>query len=66
MELVQNTLRVWTPRIVSDAVSSMCFLTHYSEITRGVISLDSIVFFVSIIAFALFANAIAVGQKKSA
>ena len=66
MELVQNTLRVWTPRIVSDAVSSMSFLTHYSEITRGVISLDSIVFFVSIIAFALFANAIAVGQKKSA
>jgi ABC-2 type transport system permease protein len=66
MELVQNTLRVWTPRIVSDAVSSMSFLTHYSEITRGVISLDSIVFFVSIIAFSLFANAIAVGQKKSA
>jgi ABC-2 type transport system permease protein len=66
MELVQNTLRVWTPRIVSDAVSSMSFLTHYSEITRGVISLDSIVFFVSIIAFSLFANAIAVGQTKSA
>jgi ABC-2 type transport system permease protein len=66
MELVQNTLRLWTPRIVSDAVSSMSFLTHYTEITRGVVSLDTIVFFVSIIAFALFANAIAVGQKKSA
>lgn len=66
MELVQNTLRLWTPRIVSDAVSSMSFLTHYTEITRGVISLDTIVFFVSVIAFALFANAIAVGQKKSA
>lgn len=66
MELVQNTLRLWTPRIVSDAISSMSFLTHYTEITRGVISLDTIVFFVSIIAFALFANAIAVGQKKSA
>ena len=66
MELVQNTLRLWTPRIVSDAISSMSFLTHYNEITRGIISLDTIVFFVSIIAFALFANAIAVGQKKSA
>lgn len=66
MELVQNTLRSWTPRIVSDAVASMSFLTHYDEIMRGVISLDSIVFFLSIIAFALFANAIAVGQKKSA
>jgi ABC-2 type transport system permease protein len=44
----------------------MSFLTHYEEITRGVIGLGSIVFFVSLIAFALFANAIAVSQKKSA
>jgi len=66
MEIVQNVLRSWTPRIVADAVSSMSFLTHYEEITRGVLSLDTLVFFLSIIAFALFANAIAVGQKKSA
>lgn len=66
MELVQNTLRTWAPRIVADAVASLSFLTHYEEITRGVIRLDSIIFFVSLIAFALFANAIAVSQKKSA
>jgi ABC-2 type transport system permease protein len=66
MELVQNTLRLWMPRFVADAVSAMSFLTHYEEITRGVLRLDSIVFFVSVIAFALFANAIAVGQRKSA
>ena len=66
MDIVQNTFRVWTPRIVSDAISSMSVLSHYDEITRGVVSLGSIVFFVSLIAFALFANAIAVTQKKSA
>ncbi|WP_295558604.1 ABC transporter permease [uncultured Hyphomicrobium sp.] len=66
MEIVQNVLRSWTPRIVADAVASMSFLTHYEEITRGVLSLDTLVFFLSIIAFALFANAVAVGQKKSA
>ena len=66
MEIVQNVFRVWTPTIVSDAISSMSVLTHYDEITRGVISLSSIVFFVSIIVFALFANAVAVAQKKSA
>ena len=66
MEIVQNVFRVWTPAIVSDAISSMSVLTHYDEITRGVISLSSIVFFVSIIVFALFANAVAVAQKKSA
>jgi ABC-2 type transport system permease protein len=66
MEIVQSTLRAWTPRLVSDAVSSMSFLSHYEEITRGVVSLDTLVFFASLIAFALFANAIAVSQKKSA
>ncbi|HEX2842589.1 ABC transporter permease [Hyphomicrobium sp.] len=66
MELVQNTLRTWAPRIVADAVASMSFLTHYEQITRGVIGLGSLIFFVSLIAFALFANAIAVSQKKSA
>jgi ABC-2 type transport system permease protein len=44
----------------------MSVLAHYDEITRGVVSLGSIVFFISLIAFALFANAIAVTQKKSA
>ncbi len=66
MEIVQNVFRSWTPRVVSDAVSSISVLTHYDEITRGVVSLSALVFFVSIIAFFLFANAVAVARKKSA
>ncbi len=66
MELVQNALRAWAPGIVSQAISSMSFLTHFEQITRGVLDLTTIVFFVSLIAFALFANAIAVEQKKAA
>jgi ABC-2 type transport system permease protein len=66
MEIVQASLRAWTPRIVSDAVASLSFLSHYEEITRGVVGLGTLIFFASIIAFALFANTIAVRQKKSA
>jgi ABC-2 type transport system permease protein len=66
MELVQNALRAWAPGIVSQAISSMSFLTHFEQITRGVLDLTTIVFFLSLIAFALFANAIAVEQKKAA
>ena len=66
MELVQNTLRAWAPGIVAQAISSMSFLSHFEQITRGVLDLTTIVFFVSLIAFALFANAIAVEQKKAA
>jgi ABC-2 type transport system permease protein len=66
MELVQNALRAWAPGFVAEAFSAMSFLSHFEEITRGVVSLKSIVFFLSLIAFALFANAIAVEQKKAA
>lgn len=66
MELVQNTVRSWAPRFIADGIASMSFLSHYEEITRGILSLDTIIFFVSLIVFALFANAIAVSQKKSA
>ncbi|HKZ95468.1 MAG TPA: ABC transporter permease [Hyphomicrobiaceae bacterium] len=66
VELVQNTLRAWTPGVVAQAVSSMSFLTHFEHITRGVVALPSIVFFLSLIAFALFANVIAVDQRKAA
>jgi ABC-2 type transport system permease protein len=65
-ELVQNTVRAWAPGFVAEAVSSLSFLSHFEEITRGVVNLGSIVFFLSLIAFALFANAIAVDQKKAA
>jgi CcmB protein. len=64
-ELVQNALKAWTPPIVSSAVSSLSFLSHFEQITRGVVDFSSIFFFLSLIAFALFANAIVVDQKKS-
>lgn len=66
MDLVQNTIELWLPRIAADAVMSMSVLTHYEEITRGVLSLPSLIYFASLIAFALYANAIALAQKKSA
>ena len=44
----------------------MSFLSHFDQITRGVLDLSAIVFFLSLIAFALFANGIVVEQKKAA
>jgi ABC-2 type transport system permease protein len=64
-ELVQNSLKAWAPTIVSEAVSSLSFLSHFEAITRGVVPIASIFFFMSLIAFALFANAIVVEQKKA-
>ena len=65
VDLVQNGLRAWTPAIVASAVSSMSFLSHFQEITRGVIEAPTIVLFLSLIVFALFANVIAIERKKA-
>ncbi|MBS0241310.1 MAG: ABC transporter permease subunit [Proteobacteria bacterium] len=65
-DLVLNFFRAWAPQIVIDAISSMSFLTQFDRITRGVISLPTIFFYLSLIAFFLFANAIVVEERKAA
>jgi ABC-2 type transport system permease protein len=65
LDLVQNTLRAWTPEFFATAVSSMSFLSHFERITRGVLDLPTLIFFFSMIIFWLFATVIAIDQKKA-
>ena len=65
LELVLNVLRAWTPGFVVTAVSSLSFLSHFDRITKGVLELSSIVFYVSLIVFSLFVNRIFVELKKA-
>jgi len=53
------------PEIVVDAVRSFSFLTHFNGITRGVIEVRDLLFFSSLIAFFLYANAVIVDLKKA-
>lgn len=66
VDLVQNTARALLPGVLVQAISSMSFLTHFDQIARGVISLPGLVFYLSMIVFFLFANAIIIEQKKAA
>jgi ABC-2 type transport system permease protein len=65
LELVLNVLRAWTPGFVVTAVSSLSFLSHFERITKGVLEVSSLVFYVSLIVFALFVNRIFVELKKA-
>lgn len=65
VELVQNVLRAWTPAFVVSAVASLSFLSHCDRLIKGLIDLPSVIFFASLIAFALFANRIIVELKKA-
>lgn len=65
MELVLNAFRAWAPDLIVTAISSLSFLTHFDEIAKGVISLPAVIFYLSMIVFWLFANAVVVELKKA-
>lgn len=64
LEMVLNAFRPWAPDLLVEAVASMSFLTHFSSVTKGVLDLRDVVFFVSVIAFWLFASVLVVDLKK--
>ncbi|MEY3220398.1 MAG: hypothetical protein RIT27_1755 [Pseudomonadota bacterium] len=55
----------WTPQIIIDAISSFSFLTHFNAMTKGVIDLRDIVYFVSLMVLWLFANVVFIEMKKA-
>src|SRR5262249_62336111 len=65
LELVLNVWRAWPRGFLVTAVSSMSFLSHFDRIAKGVLDVSSLVFYVSLIVFALFANRIFVELKKA-
>ena len=65
LELVLGGLRSWAPEFLISAISSLSFLSHFDRITKGVVQLSSIFFYLSLIVFALFANRVIVEIKKA-
>jgi ABC-2 type transport system permease protein len=63
--LVLNFFSGWAPQTIVDAIASFSFVSHFNAITRGVIDARDIVYFGTLIAVFLFANAAIVDLKKS-
>ena len=63
--LVLEFFRAWAPQFLVNAISSMSFLTHFGAISKGVIDLRDVLFFISFIGCWLFANVIIVEMKKA-
>jgi ABC-2 type transport system permease protein len=64
IDLVLNVFRGWAPPLVLDTISSLSFLTRFDALSRGVIDLRDLVFFLSLIGFWLFATVLAVDSRK--
>jgi ABC-2 type transport system permease protein len=65
-DLVLNGVRALAPAFVVSAIQSLSVLGHLEDFTRGLVSLPGLIYFASVIIFALFANKVILDQKKAA
>jgi len=62
---VIDFFRGWAPATVVDTIASFSFLTRFDALSKGVIQLRDLVFFGSLIALFLTANAVIIDMKKA-
>jgi len=55
----------WAPQVVIDGIASLSFLTHFSNISRGVIDIRDLVYFGLLIGAFLYANTIVLQWKQA-
>ncbi len=54
----------WLPQVLVETLSLFSFLTNFTDITKGVLELRSLVYFVTLIAVWLYANVVILDIKK--
>jgi ABC-2 type transport system permease protein len=65
LPMVLDLFRGWLPQPIVDAIANLSFLVHFSSISRGVIDLRDLLYFVLVIGFWLVANRIVLELKKA-
>ena len=63
--LVLDVFSGWAPQPLVDAIAALSFLTHFNAISKGVLDLRDILYFVLVIGFWLYANAIVINARKA-
>jgi ABC-2 type transport system permease protein len=63
--LVLDVFQAWAPQALVDTVGSFSFLTHFQAITRGVIDLRDLIYFLSLIGLFLGMNIVFIDLKKA-
>ncbi|HNV07113.1 MAG: ABC transporter permease subunit [Dokdonella sp.] len=63
--LVLDAFAAWAPQGLVDAIAGLSFLTHFASISKGVIDLRDLLYFLLMIGFWLYASAIVIDLKKA-
>ena len=64
-DLILSAVRPWAPDVIVQAIASMSFIGHFQRITDGVFEGSALVFFFSLIAFALWLNVQILDARKA-
>lgn len=62
--LVLNVFKGWTPTFFIDTMASLSFLTHFSSVSKGVLSLRDLLYFLSLMVVWLLATSVVVQMKQ--
>jgi ABC-2 type transport system permease protein len=63
--MVLRSFEDWLPAAVVDAIAQLSFLTHFQAISRGVLDIRDVLFFVIFSACWLYATVVVIEQKKA-
>jgi ABC-2 type transport system permease protein len=62
--MVLNVFKDWLPLLLVDTVASLSFMTHFGAITKGVLGLNDLLYFFSVILVWLLATTVVVEMKQ--
>lgn len=63
--LVLDLFSAWLPDALVQAIANLSFMTHFQAISKGVIDIRDLIFFVAFIAAWLYASAVVIELKKA-
>lgn len=63
--LVLDFFSGWAPQAVVDTIAGLSFLTHFASISKGVLDLRDILYFLLVIGTWLYATAVVIDLKKA-
>ena len=63
--VVLEFVSAFAPEVLVETISTFSFLAHFNAISKGVIELRDLVYFLSLIVFWLFANAVVIDLRKA-
>ena len=64
LPIVLNFFSSWTPQALLDTIASFSFVSNFTDLTKGVIDIRNIIYFLSLIVGALSLNILSINSRK--